>query len=714
MNLILLFIFSAIISGKVFESDSNEPLQAHIYIENLNQTFLCDSTGEFLLPQIPAGNHTLIVSHVGFKEETLEVEAPEISNAYLNIELRQLPISIEPILVKSEKQANPGAQTIAYEEIQTIPGAEKDIFRAVQTLPGVNMPSDYLGLILVRGGELYENQVLFDGVEILSPYHYFGIGSAFNINLIDNFEFYSGTFPARFGGAISSVLSLSSKEPKNIIEGTLSIDLIEADWLYNCLITKNVSFTFSSKRNYLDVLLKNLGIAEDVILPYYIDYQTKILINSTLGSFTVSGLRSKEKTSIKFSFADEIIELDINGSGNTIATGWHKVFSTKIACQANIFYSNLNRYLYGETPGQYEYPASSSEKINIEKYGCMFHSQFNTDIMDFEIGGSIGKHSFMHSGQKIEDILYGIETFNYSLDVDTADYYTYLYASQRLYLPKHFICELGGRIDRFPIIQGPVFSPRIRLIYNKKPTMYIGYGHQHQLPPLEYELKAPNSSYAKGLCFGIEHSIKPTLFGKIEVYNKNYTNLVTKHYSDSLGTHFKTDGYGDASGIEISLRKYRVDNHWWWMSYTYASSKRTSPYDSSLSITRAHQPHVLNLVFGVSFIKGIEIGFKCLLTSGAAYDEVIGKQWSDSPAGYGKWMPVYAPDKTYLPAYQRFDIHLEKNFLLLGFNGAFYITILNITNHQNVQSYFYNDDYTMRKTLYMIPRVPLFGVRLKF
>ncbi len=707
MNIILLFTLSGIITGKVFDIDSGEPLQAHIYVENLDRIFLCNSSGNFTLYQIPKGIQNLHISHVGFKEETLEVYVPEIDTTFLSIGLQQIPVSVEPVEVESRIIPSIGTQIMAQEEIKTIPGAEKDLFKALQTLPGVSTASDYLGLFFVRGGDLCENQVLFDNMEILAPYHYFGIGSAFNIDLVENFEFYSGSFPARYGGAISSVLSIRSKEPDNVINGTFSVDLIEADWFYSCPISRNVSFIFSSKKNYLDLLLEKLGIKEGVILPYYLDHQGKISVNSKLGKFFIGGLRSVEGADIKASFADETITLEIDGSGNSISTGWSKKFTNSINCQANLFYSDMSRYLFGEVPTVHQgYSETAEEEVNAKKYGGTVHSQYTTDILHFEIGGSISKYAFLHTGPKVEDIMYKIGAISYSLDVDTADNCGYVYSSQRFSVLQPLICEIGERIDWFPLIKEPVFSPRIKFIYNKQPIIYFAYGHQHQIPPLEYEVEEPKSSYAKYLSLGVEYLIRPTLLGKIEIYNKNYNNLVRKYLDD-----FKNDGNGYASGIEVSLRRYRIGNNFGWISYAYSASKKVSPYDAEPVVTDVHRPHIFNVVLGRRFKNGFEIGLKFQLATGIANRPVIGKAWRWQSK---EWRPVNAPEKSRLPYYQRLDVHLEREFSLLGFHGEFYVTILNLTNHRNIQGYLYNSDYTKRKALYMLPRVPFVGIKLRF
>ncbi len=703
MNIILFFVLSETISGYVYDISSKAVLQAHIYVESLDQVFLCDSSGFFTIPRLTEDRQRLRVSHVGFKEETLEVSISQVTHEYLTIGLEQIPIPIPPLEVRSVREPGIGTQIMELDEIQTIPGAEKDIFKAIQTLPGVSTASDYLGLFFVRGGDLYENQVLFDNMEILVPYHYFGIGSAFNIDLVKNFKFYLGTFPARYGGAISSVLSIHSKEYYSAINGTFSADFIEANWLYNCPITRDISFSFSSKRNYLDFLLRNLGIKESVILPYYLDYQGKIIVNSKLGKFMLGGLRSKEGTEVEASFADESVRLEIDGNGNSLSSGWSKVFTNRISCEANFFYSTMERYLYGETPTTYG-PETAEEEVDATKYAGVVHTQFTTDIIHLEAGGSFGRYSFTHTGPKIEDILYKIGSLNYSLEIDTTDNYGYIYFSQRFSALKPFICELGERVDWFPVIEKPVFSPRIRFIYDKKPAIFIAYGHQHQLPPLEYGVEELRSSYAKCLSFGVEYFIVPTLLGKIEVYRKMYNNLIRKYGEDD----FRNDGDGYASGIEISLRKYRVGNNFGWLSYAYSTSEKVTPYDSRPVTTDVHRPHIFNIFFGSNLGKGFEIGIKFQLATGLAYRPVIGKEWTDG------WRAVFAPEKSRLPYYQRLDVHLEKEFSLFGMKGEVYITILNLTNHRNVQGYLYKSDYTMRKAFYMLPRVPLIGIKLKF
>jgi hypothetical protein len=615
-----------------------------------------------------------------------------------------MPIPVQDVETIGERIITPGKRMLQKEEMEVMPGAEKNVFRAIQVIPGVSAASDYLGLFYVRGGELYENKVLFDNVEILAPYHYFGIGSTFNVDLIEDFDFLMGAIPARYGDAVSSVLLLHSKEASGTRSGVFSIDLIEANLTYLCSFSEAASVTFAAKRNYLDFLLKQMGIVEGVLLPYFFDVQGKIELNTKFGDFSVNALHSREGTDIQASFADQTIDLKLDGSANTGWLAWDFDWAERLSFQVNAFYSNMDRHMHGRGPTSAD---TAAEDYEAQKYGALIHTEYRADGMTFALGGGFGRYRIKHSGAKIEDIFYKIGALYYSLEADTSDYYGFLYAEQRFPILKIFDCEIGERIDWLPAIKKATISPRVRLIYRRNPSLFFAYGHLFQTPPLEYPVEEYKPLQARSLSVGTEYLVRPGLSGKIELYRKSYRNLI-RGYGDNV---FSNDGDGQASGIEFSLRQYQVGNLFGMVSYAYSFSERTTPYDSAIVTTDVHRPHILNLFLGSRLYRGFQVGIQLQVASGLAYRPVIGRE------GYGGiygWTAVYAPDKDRLPYYQRFDVHIGKEFTLWGMRGEFYVTILNIIGRKNIQGYLYNWDYTQRKAIYMMPRIPLIGLRLEF
>lgn len=704
MYIFICTLFCSTVTGIVYDRDTHVPLQAHVSISDREYVNVCDSTGAFTFTGVSEENTLLIISHVGYKSDTIKLAPYPYRVPHLTVGLQSLPITLDSICVQAEKPPLPDSRKVTFDELRTIPGAEKDVFKALQTLPGVNSPSDFLGLLYVRGGELHENAVYYDGTEILHPYHFLGISTIFNTDMIGSFDFLAGAFPARYGGAVSSILAIQSKPHPRTISGALSIDLIEADWMYHCPVNKVVSFTLSSRRNYLDVLLDNLGIVEDVIIPYYLDHQGNISIQSPLGRFIFSGFKNQEKTNITANIAGERINLEIDGSGQTINGIWEHAETKTIRSWGGYFHSEFTQHLFGEMPGASQTINHADEDMYTKKYGAFYHVQYESGLVKMETGGGTGTYVYRHAGPKAVDILYGINSLETEYDIDTSDIYAYFYANQRVAILSPFVCELGQRLEWFPLVKQPVFSPRIRLLYDGTPRIYLEYGLQYQTPPLEYVTLETKAYYSKTICWGIEHAIHPLIIGGIELYRKQY-----RHLMRDAGYYTAFDGSGYANGIEISLRKYNNHGSFGWVSYSFSASKRTSPYDAEIRTSNAHRPHILNLVYGKEFSNGYLITLKCQFATGAAFYDLVGVEWV-----LDRWLPVYAPEKSHLPQYQRIDVHFGKNIRVFGFTGEMYLTILNLTNHKNIQGYFYNSDYMVRKAIFMMPRIPLIGVRLTF
>jgi hypothetical protein len=702
MSILLCFAVAASISGKVQDAETMAPLQAHVYAISTEQLYVCDSIGMFLIAGLTTGTHSLIISHVGYKEETLSVRTFGPDTIHINIGLQTMPIQIEDVEAKGERITTPGIRAFQKTEIEIMPGAEQNVFRFVQMIPGVSSASDYLGLFYVRGGELYENKVLLDNIEIAAPYHYFGVGSTFNSNLIENIDFFIGAIPARYGDAVSSVLLLHSKEVRDQHDATISLDLIEANTSYSSPLASNFSVEVAAKRNYLDVLLKQMGIVEGVLLPYFFDMQGRFNLKTRIGDFNIGGLYSQEGTDIQVSFVDEALDLQMTGLAHTGWLGWNLDTSEKLHCQAYAFYTDMNRYVHGQNPMSVD---TATEDYDTRKYGALVHTEYDAGFASISVGGGVGRYNITHAGAKIEDIFYKIGALNYSLEVDTSDYYGFIYAIQRFPVFRIFDCEIGERIDWLPAINKPTLSPRLKLIYRRNPSVFLAYGYLFQTPPLEYPVQEYKPLQARLMSMGIEYLIHPSLACKIEIYRKHYENLLRGQYGD----FFNNDGSGQVSGIEFSLRRYLVGNIFGMISYAYSLSERTTPYDSAIVITDVHRPHILNFFLGNRLPGSFRVGIQLQVASGLAYRPVIGRE-----GNLNYWYPVYAPDKERLPYYQRIDMHLGKEFAIWGIRGEFYVTVLNILGRKNVQGYLYNWDYTLRKAIYMLPRVPLIGLRVEF
>ncbi|MEL7162449.1 MAG: TonB-dependent receptor, partial [Bacteroidota bacterium] len=88
-----------------------------------------------------------------------------------------------------------------------------DVFRGLQLLSGVNSAGEASNGLSIRGGTIDQNLVLFDGAPVFTPTHLFGLFSVFTPDAIGSVDLYRANIPARFGGRVSSVLDVRSRNP---------------------------------------------------------------------------------------------------------------------------------------------------------------------------------------------------------------------------------------------------------------------------------------------------------------------------------------------------------------------------------------------------------------------------------------------------------------------------------------------------------------------
>ena len=112
----------------------------------------------------------------------------------------------------------------------------------------------------MRGGSQDQNLILFNGNTIYNPSHLFGIFSAFNPDIIEDVELYKSSIPAQYGGRISSVLAVKSKEGNtDKVQGSLGIGLLTSRLHWEGpLGSKKTSFIIGARTTYSDWLLKLL------------------------------------------------------------------------------------------------------------------------------------------------------------------------------------------------------------------------------------------------------------------------------------------------------------------------------------------------------------------------------------------------------------------------------------------------------------------------
>ncbi|MBD0352129.1 MAG: TonB-dependent receptor plug domain-containing protein, partial [Flavisolibacter sp.] len=149
-----------------------------------------------------------------------------------------------------------GTQTITGTQLRKIPVVlgEIDPLKTITLLPGVKSGGEASAGIYVRGGGPDQNLVMLDGIPVYNPNHLLGFFSIFNGEAVKNLEVIKGGIPAEYGGRLSSVIAIDTREGnKDSIKGSGGIGLISSRIsLEGPLVKRKSSFIIGARRTYID------------------------------------------------------------------------------------------------------------------------------------------------------------------------------------------------------------------------------------------------------------------------------------------------------------------------------------------------------------------------------------------------------------------------------------------------------------------------------
>ena len=155
-----------------------------------------------------------------------------------------------------------GSEKFKPQILKNIPSAfgESDIMKIVLTLPGVTTVGEASSGYNVRGGATDQNLILFNGGTVYNPSHLFGLFTSFNSDAVEDVELFKSSIPVEYGGRISSVLKVVSKEANmQKFTGSASIGALTSKANLEIPVVKDhVSLLLNGRTTYSDWILKKL------------------------------------------------------------------------------------------------------------------------------------------------------------------------------------------------------------------------------------------------------------------------------------------------------------------------------------------------------------------------------------------------------------------------------------------------------------------------
>ena len=626
--------------------------------------------------------------------------------------------------------------------LKNIPSAfgESDIMKIVLSLPGVTTVGEASSGYNVRGGSTDQNLILFNGGTVYNPSHLFGLFTSFNSDAVEDVELFKSSIPVEYGGRISSVLKVTSKEANmEKLTGSASIGALTSKANIEIPIVKeHVSLLLNGRTTYSDWMLKKLpeksGYKNGTANFYDFGSVLTWKLNS-MHRLKVYGYLSKDK----FSFSSE----DNYGYQNrNISAEWRSILNEKKILTVS---AGLDHYDYfNEEKGTPSMAARLSFGID-QLWGKLHLRHILSETQTLNYGLSVQHHN-VQAG-KYEPV--GNKSF-ISLDqlqrekaLESAAYIDYERS-----LTEKLSISAGLRYTMFNAL-GPrdvnhyhdgelpseetlletrsetgiiktYHAPEIRIStrYNLQENLSLkaGFNTMHQyihkvsntsiMSPTDiWKLSDYNIKPQKGwqAAAGIYHETFDKKYEfSVEAYYKHIDDYLNYRSSAILlmNHHLETDVIstkGKAYGIELQAKK-PVGKVNGWVNYTYSRSllrhddKRVAmPLNNGEWYPAEYdRPHEVKAVLNLKFTERYSFSSNFNYATGRPTTVPAGKYYD---AYHQKYMPYYTDRNKYrIPDYMRLDLafNIEPTHRLTSFlHTSFSIGVYNVLARKNAYNIYY-------------------------
>jgi hypothetical protein len=430
-----------ILSGRVIDKESGELLLgASLYFPKQEGGVYTNDYGVFST-YLPQGKHQVITRHVGYKTDTSIISV--FNNSTQELTLEEEPFTIKPIIKRWTyienilRRPESGEHRSHYDQPEDIPafGGEPDLMKKLQVYPGVTQPHEGSSAFLVRGGGFDQNLLLIDDAPVYNAGHFLNFFSTINPLAVKGFNFYKGSMPARYGGRISSILDIKTKEGNDQqFEGNASLGFLTARLSMEGPFVKNQSSWFvSARRSVPDLFLKlaNPSKYKNQVF-YFTDINSKVNFKWKQNHLFVSLFSGTDKFSLRES--DEIKGFNWGNTASTIR--WNHFHNKKVFFNSSLSFSI---YRFEKDINQ---DNSLIEQSNLKNFSFQENiSHYINSNNALEYGGSI---SMINSrpGILIEEAIEDIIKPRRGLE-------TALHLSHDIQIDPFIIINYGARLSHF-------------------------------------------------------------------------------------------------------------------------------------------------------------------------------------------------------------------------------------------------------------------------
>lgn len=741
---------TANIAGYVRNVKSGEPvIGASVFIENPLIGVASDPFGYFSIT-LPKGRHELIIKSLEMKSTKRQILL--YSDGKLDVELQEDVTPLKEVIVQSERDAQVlglqmGLEKLDLKTIKQIPVAlgEVDIFKAILTLPGVQSVGEGTVGLNIRGGASDQNLILYNDATIFNPSHLFGFFSAFNPDILKNVELYKSGIPAEYGGRLSAVLDVNTREGnKRKFEGSGGISPVTGRFSLDGPIFKDkTSFLIAGRSTYSDWLLTKIP-STNLKNSQASFYDVNLSLSHQMddkNTFYASGYLSKDGFKLGS-------DTSYNYSNQTASAKWKHVFGNKFYGILTGSYSGYDYSVSSQAvPVNSFQLAYSVKQANIKADFNYFLSakhtiNFGASTINYRISpGDFqpygeeslvvpnvlqkeqGQESAIYIGDNFEVTprlsLYGGLRFSFFQNLGPKDVFTYdpLVAKDENSIIDTIQYASGKTVANY---QGPEYRFSARYSLSGNSSIKFGYNKMRQylqmlsntaaISPID--IWKLSDSYLKPqigdqFSVGFYKNFKSMFETSVEVYYKSMENVLDFKSGAQLilNPHIETDivnAAGKAYGAEFMIKKLSGKLNGW-ISYTYSRSfLQTKGMTPSETVNQGKwypsnydKPNAVNFIGNYKFSRRFSLSLNMTYSTGRPITLPLAKYDLN-----GAKRLYYSERNQYrIPDYFRTDfaLNIEGNHKIKKLaHSSWSVAVYNLTGRQNAYSvYFLSENGTV-------------------
>ncbi len=696
--------------------------------------------GSFVIPDLPPGKVTVSITP---SPAYIASEIDELVTAGQELTVRYALASAvsdsgrsgkyQTIVRGRPRREEVSRRTILIDEITRIPGVQGDAIRAVENFPGVARPSFNNGQLIVRGSAPEDTAVYIQGFWVPLVYHFGGLTSIINSDILSKVDFIPGNFSARYGRATGGIIDVDTRAPKRKWTGYVDANFIDAKFLVEGPLG-NGSIAFAARRSYVDaylglILPKDSGF-DFTSAPVYYDYQA-LYENPKFAGGNLTMLLFGDNDRLKLLF-DQPSDIDpaLRGSVSTgidlhrLHAIWTRRLSAfdEVRLSGALGYSQLKfalgpqfdfllESLYTGVRTEWAHRITRTAKVTIG---------YEHQLLPYHVFVQAPRPP--QEGQFPAQPLSGAEIL--TTDRTGSEYTPALYAELEYNRGKLTLYP-SSRVDYTYSSRTLTVSPRLngRYAVSGDTTIKGGVGLFHQ-PPQPWETDPsfgnPKLRDEEGLhvSLGVEHTLPAGWQVEGTAFLKFLDDLSVR--SDQLILRdgkitvegYNNQGKGRVFGGELLLR-HQMQHGWFaWLSYTLMRSERKDHPGDDYRLFDFDQTHILALVASKKWGKGWQAGARFRFVSGDPQTAARGGIYD---ADGDVYIPIPGPPNTErLPAFHQLDVRIDKEWRFRTWAFSMYLDVQNAYSHLNPEGTFYSFDFSKRSTVTGLPIIPSIGMRGEF